>query len=91
MKAANSVRARPRPAKKSRGPAAAAPATEIAAAEVRSREQKIAEAAYFRAQQRNFESGRELDDWVAAELEIDSLNTAHQESIDDANIIGPIP
>jgi nitrate reductase assembly molybdenum cofactor insertion protein NarJ len=69
----------------------ALPATENGAGEARAREQKIAEAAYFRAKQRNFEAGRELDDWLAAELEIDSLNPAHQESIDDANIIGPIP
>jgi hypothetical protein len=59
--------------------------------EGQSREQKIAEMAYFRAQLRNFEAGRELDDWLAAELEIDSLRPARQESIDDANIIGPIP
>jgi len=59
--------------------------------EFQNREQQIAEAAYFRAAQRNFEAGRELDDWLAAELEIDSLNPAHQESIDDASIIAPIP
>jgi hypothetical protein len=32
----------------------------------------IAEAAYFRAQSRGFESGRELEDWCAAESEIDA-------------------
>jgi hypothetical protein len=63
----------------------------MAPGEAQSREQKIAETAYFRAEQRNFEAGRELEDWLAAELEIDSLRPAHQESIDDANIIGPIP
>jgi len=73
-----------RPAKKS----AVAPAASV---ESQNREQMIAEAAYFRAEQRNFEFGRELDDWLAAELEIDSLNPAHQESIDDASIIAPIP
>ena len=73
-----------RPAKKS----AVAPAASV---ESQNREQMIAEAAYFRAAQRNFESGRELDDWLVAELEIDSLNPAHQESIDDASIIAPIP
>jgi len=31
---------------------------------------KIAEAAYFRAKQRNFEPGHELEDWVEAESEV---------------------
>lgn len=30
----------------------------------------IAEAAYYRAQRRGFEPGRELEDWLAAEAEI---------------------
>ena len=30
----------------------------------------IADAAYFRAQQRGFEPGKELDDWLAAEAEV---------------------
>lgn len=30
----------------------------------------IAEAAYFRAERRGFEPGRETDDWLAAEAEI---------------------
>lgn len=30
----------------------------------------IAEAAYYRAEHRGFESGHELDDWLAAEAEI---------------------
>jgi hypothetical protein len=33
----------------------------------------IAEAAYFRAQRRDFEPGHELEDWLAAELEVDQL------------------
>jgi hypothetical protein len=33
----------------------------------------ICEAAYFRAEDRGFVSGRELDDWLAAEIQIDSL------------------
>ena len=73
-----------RPAKKS----AVAP---VASVELQNREQIIAEAAYFRSEQRNFAAGRELDDWLAAELEIDSLRPEHPESIDDANLIGPIP
>jgi len=30
----------------------------------------VSEAAYYRAQKRGFEPGRELDDWLAAEAEI---------------------
>jgi len=33
----------------------------------------IADAAYFRAQQRDFAPGHELEDWLAAEEEIDRL------------------
>jgi ABC-type transporter Mla subunit MlaD len=36
------------------------------------RERMIAEAAYFRAQQRGFEAGSSLDDWLTAEREIDT-------------------
>lgn len=32
--------------------------------------QKIAEAAYYRAQQRGFSPGYELEDWLAAEAEV---------------------
>ena len=35
------------------------------------RQSLIAKAAYFRAQQRNFEPGHELEDWLAAESEIE--------------------
>lgn len=31
---------------------------------------KVAEAAYFKSEQRNFEPGHELDDWLEAEREI---------------------
>jgi hypothetical protein len=31
----------------------------------------IAKAAYFRAEQRNFEPGHEVEDWLAAESEVD--------------------
>ena len=85
VKEAGSAPVRRRPTKKSRV------AVETASDPSVHREQKIAEAAYLRAEQRNFESGRELDDWLAAELEIDSLRPAYPESIDDANIISPIP
>lgn len=33
-------------------------------------EQRIAEAAYFRAEQRGFVPGNELDDWLDAEAEV---------------------
>jgi hypothetical protein len=33
-------------------------------------EQQIAEAAYFRAEQRGFVPGNELDDWLDAEAEV---------------------
>jgi Protein of unknown function (DUF2934) len=36
------------------------------------REARIAEAAYWRAERRGFTPGRELDDWLEAEREIDS-------------------
>lgn len=37
-----------------------------------SREARIAEAAYWRAERRGFEPGHELDDWLEAEREVDS-------------------
>ena len=36
-----------------------------------SREARIAEAAYWRAERRGFSAGQELDDWLAAEREVD--------------------
>lgn len=35
------------------------------------RQRLIAKAAYFRAERRNFEPGHELEDWLAAESEVD--------------------
>ena len=37
------------------------------------RQDMIEQAAYFRAEQRGFEPGHELDDWLAAEREVDTL------------------
>jgi hypothetical protein len=37
------------------------------------RHSMVAEAAYFRAQRRHFDPGHELEDWLAAEAEIDRL------------------
>jgi len=69
----------------SRAAHAAAPATTGERA-IRSAEQRramIAQAAYFRAERRGFAPGAELQDWLAAEAEIDeALGTsallAHQ-------------
>jgi hypothetical protein len=33
----------------------------------------IAEAAYYRAESRGFEGGSDLDDWLAAEMDIDQF------------------
>jgi hypothetical protein len=40
----------------------------------KSREELIAELAYFRAQSRGFEPGHEVEDWLAAEAEIEKRN-----------------
>lgn len=40
--------------------------------EPREREAMIAEAAYFRSAHRGFEPGHEVDDWLAAESEIEA-------------------
>lgn len=37
------------------------------------RQRFIAEAAYFRAERRGFAEGGDLDDWIEAEAEIDTL------------------
>jgi hypothetical protein len=44
----------------------------IAGIDPERRRAMIAEAAYYRAEQRGFEPGRELEDWCAAESAIDS-------------------
>jgi hypothetical protein len=45
-----------------------------------SREERIAISAYWRAAQRQFAPGNELDDWLAAEREVDSDETGRSES-----------
>lgn len=37
------------------------------------REQMISEAAYYRAERRGFAPGNEIEDWLHAETEVDSL------------------
>ena len=44
-------------------------------AEPPEREAMIAESAYFRSAHRGFEPGHEVDDWLAAESEIDAALT----------------
>lgn len=39
------------------------------------RHEQIAQAAYFRAERRGFEPGHELEDWLAAESEVDTAAT----------------
>ena len=41
------------------------------------RRRMIAEAAYYRAQQRGFSAGGEVDDWLAAEREVAQQFQAH--------------
>jgi hypothetical protein len=50
--------------------AAAQPSTSITASD---RQAMIATAAYYRAEKRQFAPGGELEDWIAAESEIESL------------------
>jgi hypothetical protein len=47
-----------------------APGTDVSLEE---RYRMIAEAAYLRAERRGFEPGREVEDWLAAEGEVDRL------------------
>jgi hypothetical protein len=47
-------------------------AREIPSDQTASRHEAIARAAYFRAEARGFEPGHELDDWLAAEQQMDS-------------------
>lgn len=54
-------------------PAAAAMPDGPAFVEPRERRAMIAEAAYFRAERRGFEPGHELEDWLAAEGDIERL------------------
>ena len=46
-------------------------APEITKASRKDRQSMIAEAAYYRAEQRNFQGGNTIEDWLAAEKEVD--------------------
>jgi hypothetical protein len=63
-----------KPASAKKKPAATQPAPERPAAAVTRTERHalVAQAAYFRAKARGFTAGRELDDWVEAESEVDA-------------------
>jgi hypothetical protein len=57
----------------------AAPAAKETAASIRphrTRHECIAEAAYLRAEHRGFELGHELEDWLAAEKDMDAMLAA---------------
>lgn len=41
------------------------------------REQMISDAAYFRSENRSFEGGNPMSDWLASEAEIDELIKNH--------------
>ena len=43
---------------------------------VMDRGERIAVAAYFLAEKRNFSTGRELEDWLAAEQDVDATQPA---------------
>ena len=45
-------------------------AAAVAESHAAERRAMIADAAYFRAERRRFEPGHELEDWLAAELEV---------------------
>ncbi len=55
------------------------------------REQMIAAAAYFRAQQRGFIPGGELEDWLQAEAEVDRFLLGAQSSLSGKSRNKPQP
>jgi len=64
------------PAPRRRGPAAAAPVVSVTAGVSITREARhamIAASAYLRAERRGFVPGRETEDWLEAEAEVDAL------------------
>lgn len=67
--AKSSTKAAPRRAQ----PVQADPTAQTAAVSDDQRRGMIAEAAYFHAEQRGFAPGGEVEDWLAAEAEVDAL------------------
>jgi hypothetical protein len=64
------VRSIKKPQKESPQPATSEPAAQHAETLDEDSRRKIAEAAYYRAQQRGFSPGYELEDWLAAEEQV---------------------
>ncbi len=64
-----------RPARPRKGAAPAAPAAPMRLS-AEARRALIAEAAYLRAERRGFAPGKENEDWLAAEAEVDALLSA---------------
>ena len=79
-RAAPSRRRAPR-TKKSAASAAASQSGRGVAVSPEARHAMIAEAAYLRAERRGFAPGREMEDWLAAEKEIDALLNSGQGSV----------
>lgn len=48
------------------------------------REARIAELAYLRAEQRGFAAGFEVEDWLAAEKEVDAVLSSASDSVRDS-------
>jgi len=64
-KAVKKTAARKKPAAKAK--------RKTATASTAVRQRMIEEAAYFHAQQRNFATGHEMNDWLMAEIEVDKI------------------
>jgi hypothetical protein len=69
---------RDRPVRAARSPVAADGAAAVGGIDRETRLTMICDAAYFLAERRGFASGHELDDWLAAEKQIDlALTSGH--------------
>jgi len=69
------MKARSEPVKKSKGNGSSRQASGSGESDSRDcpREQMIAEAAYFRAEQRGFAAGNEMSDWLQAEADVENV------------------
>jgi hypothetical protein len=66
----------PKPSRKPRLTAPAAPVSGAPMINPEQRRSLIAQAAYFRAERRGFAPGHEAEDWIAAEIEVNTVLTA---------------
>ncbi len=71
----NENRTARRPARPRKAAAAPSPRAQLSA---EARHALIAEAAYLRAERRGFAPGKEAEDWLAAEAEVDALLRAER-------------